>query len=137
FTAVIYLLQWSDGISRMYWYSYGNGATGTLTNTDGSLNEAGTAYGVVEGWMVGATLTSPCSASGTVWTCAFKNAKGTQVLAVWDAGQSCTGGTCTTSNYSPSATYTQYVDLTGATHTISASASNTAPIGIKPILLEP
>ncbi|MGC1373969.1 MAG: glycosyl hydrolase [Candidatus Sulfotelmatobacter sp.] len=134
YVAVVYLLQWSDGISRMYWYSYGNGATGTLT--DGSiLNEAGTAYGVVEQWMVGSTLTSPCSASGTVWTCAFKNAKGTQVLAVWDAGQSCTGGTCTTSNYSPSATYTQYVDLTGATHTISAS--NTAQIGVKPILLEP
>ncbi len=135
FVAVIYLLQWSDGISRMYWYSYGNGATGTLTNADGSLNEAGTAYGVVEGWMVGSTLTSSCSSSGTVWTCNFKNAKGSQVQAVWDSGQSCSGGVCTTSNYSPSATYTQYVDLTGTTHTISAST--TAPIGIKPILLEP
>ena len=137
FTAVIYLLQWSDGISRMFWYSYGNGATGTLTNPGGSLNEAGTAYGVVEQWMVGSVLTTPCSASGTVWTCGFKNASGSQVLAVWDSGQSCTGGVCTTSNYSPSATYTQYVDLAGATHPISASNTATAPIGIKPILLEP
>lgn len=118
----------------VYWYSYGNGATGTLTNADGSLDEAGTAYVVTENWMAGSTMSAPCAnTSGTTWTCGFISSGGVREQAVWDAGQSCSNGVCTYSNYPPSAIYQQYVDLAGNTHAITGS---TVQIGIKPILLQ-
>lgn len=134
YTSVVFLLEWAQGVSRVYWYSYGNGATGTLTNSDGSLNEAGTAYVVTQNWMVGSTMSAPCAnVGGTVWTCGFTSAGAVQEQAVWDAGQSCNDGVCSYSNYRPSSIYQQYVDLEGNTHAITGGA---VQIGIKPILLQ-
>lgn len=133
FVARVYLLQWSNGISRFYWFQYGATNIGTLTSGSAE-NEAGTAYGVVLSWMVGSTLTSPCSANGNVWTCNFKTASGAQTQAVWDASQSCSNGVCSTSNYTPSSTYTTYIDLSGKSTSISSGS--TVPIGAKPILLQ-
>jgi hypothetical protein len=132
YLARLYLLQWSLGISRFYWYQYGNTQNGTLLNSDNSLDLAGTAYGQVFGWMVGATLTSPCTANGTVWTCGFTSSGGVQEQAVWDTSQSCSNGSCITSSYSPSSTYTEYYDLAGDPPT---AISGSVQIGAEPILL--
>jgi hypothetical protein len=132
YLARLYLLQWSLGISRFYWFQYGNTQNGTLLNSDNSLDLAGTAYGQVYGWMVGATLTNPCAASGTVWTCGFTSSGGVQELAVWDTSQSCSNGTCTTSSYTPSSTYTEFYDLAGDPPT---PISGSVQIGAEPILL--
>lgn len=129
YVARLYLLQWPLGISRFYWFQYGNDQNGTLTSGSG-LNEAGVAYGQVYDWMVGNTVTG-CSNSGTIYTCNFSN--GNQ--AVWDTSQSCSNGSCTTSTYSPSATYTKCTDLAGNSATISSG--NSVTIGARPILLEP
>jgi hypothetical protein len=128
----MYLLQWSMGVSRFYWFQYGNTQNGTFLNSDNSLNLAGTAYGQVYGWMVGATLTNPCAASGTVWTCGFTSSGGVQEQAVWDTSQSCSNGSCTTSSHSPSSTYTEYYDLAGDPPT---PISGSVQIGAEPILL--
>jgi hypothetical protein len=128
YVARLYLLQWSLGISRFYWFQYGNSETGTLTSGNG-LNEAGVAYGQVYGWMVGNTETG-CKNSGTIYTCNFSN--GNQ--AVWDTSQSCSNGTCTTSNYTPSSTYAKCTDLAGNSATIGSG--NDVTIGARPILLE-
>jgi Glycosyl hydrolase catalytic core len=132
YLARLYLLQWSLGISRFYWFQYGNTQNGTLLNSDNSLDLAGTAYGQVYGWMVGATLTSPCTANGTVWTCGFTSSGGVQEQAVWDTSQSCSNGSCTTSPHTPSSTYTEYYDLAGDPPT---AISGTVQVGAEPILL--
>jgi len=84
--------------------------------------------------MVGAMLTSPCTAlnNGTVWTCGFTSSGGVQEQAVWDTSQSCSNGSCTTSTYTPNSVYTSYEDLTGKTTAISGG---TVQIGAKPTLL--
>jgi hypothetical protein len=133
YVARMYLIQWSLGVSRFYWFQYGNRQTGTLWTSASGLSPAGVAYGQVYDWMVGATLTSPCSLSGTVWTCNFTNGS-VQEQAVWDASQSCSNGVCTTSSFTPSPTYTQCSDLAG--NKASITAGSPVAIGAKPILLE-
>jgi hypothetical protein len=86
FLAQFYLLQWSHGVSRFNWYAYDysvyGSPYGTLWNTN--LNEAGIAYGEVYKWMVGATLSSPCSHKATgVWSCDFVRPGGYEGQAMW------------------------------------------------------
>jgi hypothetical protein len=128
YVARLYLLQWPLGIARFYWFQYGNDQNGTLTSGSG-LNEAGVAYGQVYDWMVGNTSTG-CTNSGSIYTCGFSNGS----EAVWDTSQTCSNGTCTTSTYSPSATYTKCTDLAGNSATISSG--NSVTVGARPILLE-
>jgi hypothetical protein len=101
------------------------------------VSKAGIAYAQTYQWMVGNTMTAPCRgpvppAKG-VWTCGLTKPDGTQLLAVWDTGQSCSGG-CSYSKYKPDAKYKQYYDLDGPSpHPVSG---NSVEIGAKPILLE-
>lgn len=117
------LLYWSNGIKRHYWYAYDT--CGTLTNQPArqSLNPAGIGYGTVEKWMIGATMSSPCTANGTEWTCGLTRPGGYQALAVWN--------TAATSTIVPPSQYTDYQDLEGKTHAISGSVN----IGSEPVLL--
>jgi Putative Ig domain/Abnormal spindle-like microcephaly-assoc'd, ASPM-SPD-2-Hydin len=127
-----YLLHWSNGVSVFDWYSwdgypwgallYGNPPPSGLTS---GIDAAGVAYGQVYSWMVGATMSAPCSASGTVWTCGLVQPGGTQTLAVWNTSGS--------SSYTPAGQYTQYRNLAGNTSAISGGS---VTIGIEPILLE-
>ena len=133
FVARSYLLQWSFGVSRFYWYSYGSPITGTIWTSSGDL-PAAVAYGVVDKWMVGSSLTSPCAGNGNVWSCGFRDASGGQTLAVWDVSQTCSAGACTTSSYVPDASYSKYEDLTG--NTTSFTPGTAIQLGVKPILLE-
>lgn len=139
FVARMYLLQWPSTVARFYWYQWNNKTEGTLWDPDpsdpsapGTVLPAGIAYGQVYNWMVGA-VASACTSSGSVWTCALTRSSGYQALAVWDASQTCSGGNCTTSNFTFPAAYTQYRDLAGNTTPLSGS---TVAIGAKPILLE-
>jgi hypothetical protein len=133
FVARVYLLQWFKGVSRFYWFQYGNTDTGTLWTSTGN-NEAGIAYGQVYNWVTNATLTGPCSATGTVWTCSYTKPGGVVQEAVWDTSKTCSGGNCTTSSYTPASTYSKYVDLTGEVTTFTPGTA--VQIGVKPILLE-
>jgi hypothetical protein len=133
FVARVYLLQWFKGVARFYWFQYGNTDTGTFWTSAGP-NAAEIAYGQVYDWLVGATLTGPCSATGSVWTCNFTKPGGVQEQAVWDASKTCVADLCTTSSYKPSSVYTQYTDLTG--NVTSFAPGTTIQIGAKPILLE-
>ena len=119
--ARFYLLGWSSGVSRSDWYAYDNTSWGTIS-TSGVLNSVGVAYNQVYSWMVGSTMTAPCSVSGTVWTCSLVNSSGIQTLAVWN--------TAGTSSYTPDAKYTTKKDLTGTT----TSVTGTVTIGTSPLL---
>jgi len=123
-----YLIHWSNGISRYYWYGYSHTSqigtlwTPTPTANPGTLNPAGTAYGEVYNWIVGSTLTTPCASSSNTYTCGLTLSNGSQALAVWSTAGS--------ASYAPAALFTQYKDLTGATHAVIGSIT----IGYAPVL---
>jgi len=132
FVARMYLMQWSKGVSRFYWYQYGSTLMGTFWTPAGP-DEAEIAYGQVNDWLVGATINGPCSATGTIWTCNFTRPGGIQEQAVWDSSKTCTTS-CTTSSYTPALVFTKYADLAGNLTPINPGS--TIQIGAKPILLE-
>ena len=124
YLARLTILQWSNGVSRFYWYAWNDTATGTLWTNGGGINAAGVAYGQVYGWLVGSTLSSPCTmASDSTWTCSLTRSSGDQAQVVWNSA--------TTKSYAPASQYTQYVDLAGNMNPINGSLA----IGNSPILL--
>jgi hypothetical protein len=132
FVARVYLLQWSNEVQRFYWFQYGSTQPAGLWAPSG-LDSAGLAYEQSYDWIVGANLASPCSAAGSVWTCNFTKPGGIQEQAVWDASQTCSGGNCTTTSYTPDPVYTEYTDLAGVTTPFIPGTE--VQIGAKPLLL--
>jgi len=134
-----YLIGWSSGFAQMYWYAYDVPATssspgyGTLWTPNGGLDKAGVAYGQIYNWVVGSTLTTPCTANGTVWTCGLTLGNGNAAEVIWDTSQTCANGVCTTSNQSVPAAWANYQSLNGTNNAITTSA--TVAVGLKPILL--
>jgi len=126
------IVQQSAGLARTYWYAWDASDAPFWTKTGGTTN-AGSTYGEVINWLVGAALTSPCVATGTVWQCGYTRGNGYDALAVWDTAQSCSRGTCTTSTFNVPFGYTYVRDLNGTKVAVAGSA---VQIGIKPILLE-
>jgi hypothetical protein len=134
------LEQWSVGMRVNSWYGWDEPVWGTLWTPTNGITLAGTAYGVVEEWMVGATMPYPCTENGgtywlAVYTCDLTRSGGYEARAVFDTTQTCKSGVCTTSSYTPATKYIQYVDITGAVYLISPPGS-TIQIGLKPLLLE-
>ena len=125
FVAQSYLLHWSYGVERFYWYSWDGGDWGPLWDSKSGVSGAAKAYEEVYNWMVGATMSVPCSMdSKNTWTCELTRPGGYKALAVWNSSASL--------SYTASNVYKQYRDLSGGKHTI------TRPIQIseKPILFE-
>ena len=140
FLARFYLMHWSVGVVRFYWYQWNNGLWGELWKPDphdpslpGTLLKPGIAYAQMYDWLVGAKLISACTANGTVWTCQLSRPGGYQAEAIWDTAESCTDGSCGTIEYNVDAQYTRYRTLDGETIPITDSK---VPIGVKPILVE-
>ena len=127
FVARLYLLLWSNGVVRHYWYDWNDDRTGTLLSGS-KANTAGTAYTQVESWMSGRTMSTLCSESSSskIWTCGLTASGGYTALAVWHAGSNKT--------YTPASKYINYLDLSGVKHTIKKGSSVT--VGVEPILLQ-
>jgi hypothetical protein len=145
YVARAHLLGWSLGYKRMYWYAWGNSwgrlwsQSGINGCSDGGSgvgcrSQAASAYAAVYSWMVGNTMTRPCTASGSIYTCELKRPDGTKTLAVWDAAQSCASGSCAHSTYGVPGGYGLYLDLANVRHNLTGW---TVRIGAKPILLLP
>jgi len=132
FIARAYLLDWSVGISRFYWYAWDSPTIGTLWNPGGVPTEPATSYDQVRNWMLGATMPQPCSINGAtsgyhaVYTCDLTRGGGYQARAVWN-----TDGTST---YTAPNLYVHYIDLRG--NVVDVPADHQVTIGLKPILLE-
>jgi hypothetical protein len=126
FVARLYLLLWSNGVARHYWYNWDDSNTGTL-EVNGVVNTAGVAYTQVENWMLGRTMINLCAADTTgVWTCKLSGSNGYLSKAVWNPAGS--------SSYTPNTQYKNYLDLAGVKHTISPG--QTVTIGVEPILFQ-
>jgi Putative Ig domain len=126
------LLMQSIGVQRSYWYAW-DGATTPFWFESSGTQIGGTTYNEMTNWLVGATLSSPCAAVGTVWQCGYTRPGGYKGLAVWDTSQSCNYGNCTYSTFAIPSGYDYYLDITGVKKQTNGS---TVPIGSKPILLE-
>ena len=119
-----YLMQWTEGLGRFYWYAYDNTRYGTLYSNR-VLTQAGIAYHNVSNWMVGARQDQPCAEDSTsTWTCGFTRPGGYHALAVWNSARS--------ASYTAASQYKSYRDITGASHSISGPLT----IGNAPVLLE-
>ena len=131
FLARYYLLHWSNGITRFYWYAWDSKTWGTLWDPVTGSHSATAAYQEVYSWMVGARMVGPCSMNGgtiysATYTCDLVRDGGYSARAVWNTD----GDT----KFVVPSTYTQYRDLEGRVHPIPPDRSIT--IGKKPTLLE-
>ena len=125
FIAQFYLLQWSEGVQRLYWYAWNDGAVGKLYDRDSRTSTpAARAYREVFNWMVGSTMTKGCSPDGSVWTCTLTKPDGKEALVVWnESGEK---------NYSPKGAFKKFRDVAGNSGPISGPLK----IGPKPLFLE-
>ena len=65
-----YLIQWSEGVDRFYWYQYDNPEWGTLSSKSG-MNKAGQALARARAWLIGASLEAPCQENDGLWRCSL------------------------------------------------------------------
>ena len=132
FIARYYLLHWSVGISRLYWYGWDNTNLGTLESVQDGPTEAAVAYTQVHNWMQGAVMARPCSSNGArspysaIYTCDLTRSGGYQARGVWKTDGS--------RKYVAPKTFPVYRDFAG--NKVSIFSKQEVPIGPKPILLE-
>ena len=120
------LVNASYGISRLAWYAWDEDAATALrlTDSNGQATEAALAYGVVEGWLNGATING-CSANAEqLWSCQIVRG-GQPAWILWSAA-----GTIQTSSLGM-ATMT---DLQGNEQ--ATDGSGFVAVGGSPILLQ-
>lgn len=127
-----YLMHWSNGFSRAYWYAWDNAVYGTMMPSMRGSSTPATAYQQIQNWMIGRSMSAPCSvqSNGTTWTCGLLGQNGYQGLVVWN-----TSGSTSYVPPSPSA-YHQKRDLAGNVSYYAGSSGASVTIGISPILLE-
>jgi hypothetical protein len=136
FIAQTMLLLAASGVSRNIWYMYDNCSWGTMygrncgtsPNTDGDSGPraTATAYGSIQTWMIGATL-SGCALDLNTWVCGLTRTSpaGYSAQAVWS--QIGSGA------YNVPLGATEYRDLSGNLHSITGT---TVSVTNLPILLE-
>ncbi len=124
FAARALILNASVGVQRLSWYAWDDSAAGSLRLTDdnGEPTAAATAYGVVEGWLSGATMNGCTADAASTWTCQIvRNGQAAWIL--WNPNQTVQSSSLGASTVT---------DLTGQTQPISGNVS----VGASPVLLQ-
>ena len=103
-----FLIQFTYGVARVYWYQWDNPKVGTLWTEEGGPTPAARAYAQIYQWLKGATGSTPCRAArGPIWTCdIFKG--NTKFRVAWSASGS--------GAFSDYAGFSAYSDSAGAIH---------------------
>jgi glycosyl hydrolase family 39 (putative alpha-L-iduronidase) len=98
-----YLIQFTNGIARAYWYQWDNPAWGTLWREQTGLTPAGGALIQVVSWLDGATSSTPCKPvrASAMWTCDIQKG-GVLYRAAWS-----TSGRTTFANNDRVASFTE------------------------------
>ena len=90
YLARTYLLDWSAGVQRLYWYSWDNHTWVTIQTTEKdnkTLTPAGHAYEAIYTWMIGARLEECAQGGNQTWTCKL-NRNDSSEWIVWNPGRS-------------------------------------------------
>lgn len=119
-----FLITGRTNVKLYAWYQWDNASWGTLWTSGGGINQAGTAYGLLSGWLANAQAKGCSQAGNSTWTCAFSLPGNNAALAAWNPS--------TTVTFTPGGTYTHYYDLTGTNHTFTGSVS----LGASPLFFE-
>jgi hypothetical protein len=119
-----YLIRWSEGVQRFAFYGWDYGSDGELWHN--GILPAGTAFGELYQWLVGATMTAPCTLNGTLWSCPLiRSNGGYKAIVVWKSSMD-----TSTTSYSAPSEYVRYQDLTGLVGNVAGPMN----VGRKPIL---
>ncbi len=81
-----YMINFTSGIARAYWYEWDNSDWGTLWREGSGMTPAGRAAEQVVSWLDGTTAAAPCEpAHGSqLWECGLEKGK-TQYRVAWSA----------------------------------------------------
>jgi hypothetical protein len=122
-----YVLAWSAGVQRFYWYAWDGGPPlEMIDRNDNSLKPAGRAFGVIQTWLVGARLDHCNQDADHTWTCQL-NRNGSLHWIVWNSDGSKRVDV-------PSQWHaTEVTSLLGDAHVLTG---NTIDIGQMPVLVD-
>jgi Glycosyl hydrolases family 39 len=84
YMARAFVLSWASGVSRLYWYAWDNWNMGLVDRDGRTLKLPAIAYGEVENWLVGATMTSCGSDAAGTWTCSISRNGGYRGWIMWN-----------------------------------------------------
>jgi hypothetical protein len=129
YVARAYVVNWLAGVSRFYWYCWDNHNWTTLELTmpdNTTLRPAGKAFGTIEQWMVGASMTKCLISPNNDWVCELKR-NGSSQFIVWN----------TSGNHdfrlSKDWRVSQYTKLDG---TVSKISGDSLTVGVQPVLIQ-
>jgi hypothetical protein len=123
-----YLYLWMNHVSRYYWWTWDSpGFDSPLWSSSGGVTAAGTAYGLLDNWLVGSVSpSSPCYQTvDATWYCSLTLADGDPATITWNPNAT------TTKAVSPA--FTTYLTLNNSA--VNPIIANTVSVGNGPILL--
>ena len=124
--ARLHIIQASEGVSLVVWYSWDNRKLGTLWTPEEGSRPAAKAYEQLQDWLTGATFERPCENKNGVWTCDMRKG-GSQARIVWFANPGANA------NYKVPDGYATERDLTGNATPLKGGGIT---ISNRPVLLE-
>jgi hypothetical protein len=85
FLARAFILGWAAGVQRFYWYAWDNRflAIVTYKEEEHRVTPAGTAYKVMQQWLIGAKMAGCTESSDHIWTCQLNRSRKQQWI-VWN-----------------------------------------------------
>jgi hypothetical protein len=122
------ILQASEGVSRVIWYSWDNRKLGNLWTPEEGSRPAAKAYEQLQDWLTGATFDHPCEGKEGTWTCDLRKGDGgNRAKIVWLARPG------SNANYKVPDGYVNQRDLAG---NVTALKGGNISVSSRPILLE-
>lgn len=76
FLARAFIISWTAGVQRFYWYAWDNGAAAIVTYKEKEhvITPAGHAYEVIQHWLIGAQMTGCTQGIDGMWICQLNRA---------------------------------------------------------------
>lgn len=84
FVARSYVLSWSLGVGRLYWYAWDNYLMGLVEPDARTVKPAGRAYEGVQRWLSGAEIRRCEVDQGQTWGCHITRGSGYEAWIVWN-----------------------------------------------------
>lgn len=83
FVARALVLNWANGVERVYWYAWDNQNLGLIEPTTKVLKASARAYGATARWLVGARLSECVREAGGTWRCTLTRDPNRRAYLLW------------------------------------------------------